>query len=218
MKNIIPYFKFQAIAWQTGSICLASLEAQGAFMKICSFYWLRCGKLTLAFAKKITNENVVEELLELGDLKNDENGDCSISFLDSQLDAMKSMQMIRAEAGAKGGASKAKQELSTCQYSKSKSKRESKSKSISKGTFQIPTFDDVSQYFSERNNNLNPEQFYDHYESNGWLVGKNRMKDWKAAARQWERNEFTKGSKKLAQENADDEFRKSVGLKPKANC
>ena len=53
--------------------------------------------------------------------------------------------------------------------------------------FKKPTIEDVKQYCLERNNNINAEQFIDYYEANGWKVGKNPMKDWKATIRTWER-------------------------------
>ena len=69
--------------------------------------------------------------------------------------------------------------------------------------FEKPSISDIKQYCIERNNNVNAEQFYDHYESNGWKVGKNSMKDWKAAVRTWERNEYRKpNSKKNSKEDA----------------
>lgn len=54
--------------------------------------------------------------------------------------------------------------------------------------FKKPTLEEVQAYCKERNNNVNAEQFIDFYESNGWKVGKNSMKDWKASVRTWERN------------------------------
>lgn len=70
-------------------------------------------------------------------------------------------------------------------------------------TFTKPTIDEIQDYCIERNNNVNAEQFYDHYESNGWKVGKNSMKDWKAAVRTWERSEYRKpNSKKNSKEDA----------------
>jgi len=51
------------------------------------------------------------------------------------------------------------------------------------------TLDDVRRYCSERKNGVDPERFYNYYESNGWMVGRNKMKDWKAAVRTWERNQ-----------------------------
>lgn len=53
--------------------------------------------------------------------------------------------------------------------------------------FPQPTLDEIREYCQSRNNNIDPEQFYDFYESKGWMIGKNRMKDWKAAVRTWER-------------------------------
>jgi hypothetical protein len=55
--------------------------------------------------------------------------------------------------------------------------------------FVPPTLDEVTAYCKERNNNVDPEQFISYYESNGWRVGKNPMKDWKAAVITWERRE-----------------------------
>lgn len=53
-----------------------------------------------------------------------------------------------------------------------------------------PTLEQVTAYCQERENNVNPQQFMDHYEANGWKVGKNPMRDWRAALRTWERNRF----------------------------
>jgi len=56
----------------------------------------------------------------------------------------------------------------------------------SKGRFCPPTLEEVQAYCQERKNNVDPQRFMDHYRSNGWMVGKNKMKDWKAAVRNWE--------------------------------
>ena len=58
-----------------------------------------------------------------------------------------------------------------------------------KSAFTPPSLDEVRQYCLERNNNVDPEKWYDFYASKGWMVGKNKMKDWKAAVRTWERRE-----------------------------
>ena len=54
-------------------------------------------------------------------------------------------------------------------------------------TFNPPTIEEVEAYCYERQNNVNAEAFVDFYESKGWMVGKNKMKDWKAAVRTWEK-------------------------------
>lgn len=53
--------------------------------------------------------------------------------------------------------------------------------------FHKPTLLEVKEYCEERHNGIAPEQWYDFYEANGWKVGRNAMKDWKACIRSWER-------------------------------
>ena len=56
--------------------------------------------------------------------------------------------------------------------------------------FTPPTLEEVTAYCIERGNSVDAQHFIDYYTSNGWLVGKNKMKDWKAAVRTWERNGY----------------------------
>lgn len=55
--------------------------------------------------------------------------------------------------------------------------------------FVKPTLEEVRAYCESRGNNVDAGRFIDYYESVGWKVGKSPMKDWRAAVRQWERNE-----------------------------
>lgn len=59
---------------------------------------------------------------------------------------------------------------------------------INNKKFVPPSVDEVKEYCLERKNNVDPEAFVSFYESKGWMVGKNKMKDWKAAVRTWERS------------------------------
>ena len=54
--------------------------------------------------------------------------------------------------------------------------------------FVKPTVAEIAAYCTERKNTVDPQTFFDFYECKGWLVGKVKMKDWKAAVRTWERN------------------------------
>jgi hypothetical protein len=54
--------------------------------------------------------------------------------------------------------------------------------------FYQPSIDEVKAYCRERNKGLDAEKWYDFYEAKGWMIGKNKMKDWKAAVRTWEKN------------------------------
>lgn len=74
--------------------------------------------------------------------------------------------------------------------------------------FRPPTVEEVEAYCFERNNKVDPERFVDFYSSNGWKVGKNPMKDWKAAVRTWEKRdgpnnvvEMTNGQKARQAQN-----------------
>jgi hypothetical protein len=49
-----------------------------------------------------------------------------------------------------------------------------------------PSLEDVKTYCKERKNSVDPEHWFDHYQSNGWKVGRTPMKDWRAAVRTWE--------------------------------
>lgn len=55
--------------------------------------------------------------------------------------------------------------------------------------FTPPSVEEVQQYCTERGNAVDPEAFVAHYTSKGWMVGKNKMKDWKAAVVTWERKQ-----------------------------
>lgn len=57
--------------------------------------------------------------------------------------------------------------------------------------FVKPTLQQVQAYCQERNNSIDAEHFMAHYDAVGWKIGKNPMKDWKAAVRTWERNRST---------------------------
>lgn len=76
-------------------------------------------------------------------------------------------------------------EINTKGGQKTSRKRETKS-------FTKPSLQEVKEYISENSFLVDPEAFYDYYESNGWMINKNRMKDWRATIRRWNRNEHPK--------------------------
>lgn len=71
----------------------------------------------------------------------------------------------------------------------------------SKKKFEPPSVDDVGAYCRERGNHVAPQTFVNFYESKGWMVGKNHMKDWKAAVRTWERSGRSDSGGKVNQFN-----------------
>ena len=58
--------------------------------------------------------------------------------------------------------------------------------------FTPPTRDQVAEYFAEKGYRVDADRWMAYYESNGWRVGKNPMRDWKAAVRTWASNDVDK--------------------------
>lgn len=69
--------------------------------------------------------------------------------------------------------------------------------------FVKPTADEIAAYAASIGFVLDPTEFLDHYESNGWKVGRNPMKDWKATVRKWKHNQFfaVRGGKNVSNKN-----------------
>ena len=83
---------------------------------------------------------------------------------------------------------------------KESAEREGKAKTVRR--FSRPTVEDVQAYCTDRGNNVDAQAFCDFYESKGWMVGSNPMKDWKAAVRTWEnRREYRQAAPAQAQES-----------------
>ena len=121
----------------------------------------------------------------------------------------------RREAGSLGGkqkvanASKSYQKVAKVADNDSKNESESESKSENKNEseseiknnpdktkrFIKPNIQEIKDYCLERKNNVDVNKFFNYYEANGWKVGKNAMKDWKACIRTWEGNNFNSNSK-----------------------
>ena len=101
--------------------------------------------------------------------------------------------------------------------SKVKESKGKESKVDSVTHFRPPTLEEVEDYCSQRNNKVNPQRFIDHYTSNGWMVGKTKMKDWKAAVRTWENNGIS--NKQKAEEKGVsydiDAYKRSLDKLPK---
>lgn len=67
--------------------------------------------------------------------------------------------------------------------------------------FTPPSVDEVAEYVRSRGSSIDAERFVDYYSANGWKVGKNPMRDWKAAVRTWEqRREEETGEQPTKQE------------------
>lgn len=104
----------------------------------------------------------------------------------------------RRLAGAEGG----KQKVANASKSKQKvanladNNNENKNKKDNKKDFTPPTLEEVKKYCEERSNNVDANKFLNFYESKGWMIGKSKMRDWKASVRTWEDNKTDKPTQK----------------------
>ncbi|MDD5833770.1 MAG: DUF6291 domain-containing protein [Treponema berlinense] len=65
-------------------------------------------------------------------------------------------------------------------------------------SFEKPTVEEIAAYCSERKNGIDPQAFFDFYESKGWKVGAVKMKDWRASVRTWEQRHKSEGGNRKA--------------------
>ena len=139
----------------------------------------------------------MELLKQIGLVEILENGEIYITQLENLIGSIskgafkKQMQLARRnqenELGwTEGGI------FSTKDKDKDKDKNIRKENILKEKKFEKPTLEELENYKLERKSSLDIQKFYNYYEANGWKVGKNPMKDWKATFRYWERNENPK--------------------------
>ena len=77
---------------------------------------------------------------------------------------------------------------------------------------QPPSLEEIRSYCQERGNQVDPEYFYHYYQSNGWRVGKNPMRDWKAAVCAWESNGMAEKMAPAKEPSVGDNFKKAMEI------
>ena len=148
--------------------------------------------------------------------------------LDADSQRYKEACAARSEAGKKGGRPKAnvsdKKQMVSEESKKANAflkkrkkadndneydndlKKENTLEGVKEKRFAPPTLQEVKDYCLKMGyTHVDAERFIDYYASNGWMVGKNRMKDWKAVVRNWDRSEKTpqrlEGTAEVAKKN-----------------
>ena len=101
-------------------------------------------------------------------------------------------------------------ETETAKKEERRKKKEDKRDSI--GRFIPPTIEQVTEYCRERNNGVNPVKWFNYYTANGWKVGKNPMKDWKAAVRTWEEGGSNNGQHGSSSGGSDGKIRSAYSF------
>lgn len=105
-------------------------------------------------------------------------------------------------------------EQSNVEYSRVKKQKESpKGEKKTASRFSAPTVDEVRAYAQEKGYNVDPEHFVDYYTSNGWRVGRNPMKDWRATVRTWASRDRAQTPVQGTQSLGVGEFINSKGIR-----
>lgn len=206
-----PYYfmKFEVVKWQR-DLDEHPLEIEGAWIRICCKLWWasKRGELTLRperwaviLRANINNANrIIDYLLDehIADGKREANGYITLisrkmirENKDRELNRLRQQKYYHKN---KSNADITGSQQDFNKQSKSKSKSKKEIKKGDRASFIIPTIEEITIFCKERNNNVSSQTFIDHYTSNGWMVGKNKMKDWKAAVRTWEKRNFESGN------------------------
>lgn len=105
-------------------------------------------------------------------------------------------------------------EQSNVEHSRVKKQKETpKGEKKTASRFSAPTVDEVRTYAQEKGFNIDPEHFVDYYTSNGWRVGRNPMKDWRATVRTWASRDRAQTPVQGAQNLGVGEFINSKGIR-----
>lgn len=116
---------------------------------------------------------------------------------DEVISAYQANSLINKENGKKGGRPKGKtKRVNSDNPNESESKGNQEPLTTNhkpqdqktRRTFVPPSITEVSDYISEKGYSIDPETFIDHYQANGWMRGKSKIKDWKACVRTWSKN------------------------------
>lgn len=206
----------------------------GVFWCIIELLYEQGGQLSLRSCKSIAfalhvDCKVVESIVQDFDLFKTDGASFWSNSVIARLDRRKEVSERRRKAAESRWKSKGtKQEQSSIDANAQQEQcnvypKEIKGKEIKESTsnevecmgakrtaFVPPTLEEVNVYVSEKGYTVDAERFIDFYTSKGWMVGKNKMKDWKAAVRNWWKNEKSNqkhlSARQAANNNINDEW------------
>lgn len=193
MKEL-PYFKFFPAEWVKGDITLCSMKAQGLFINICSFYWMKGCNMSLTGVQQRFNgcSTELQELLD-NEILVDNDDEIAINFLDDQFEQFSELIKQKIRAGkASAKIRKVNRRSTRVEHDPNNKDKIRKDKDKEKiKSFRPPTLDEVKKYCKERENNVDANRWHNFYSAKGWMIGKSKMKDWRAAVRTWEEKNTT---------------------------
>jgi len=178
------------------------LEAIGAYWCIIEMLYEEGGKLPceygrIAMALRTDKDRIADIIINYELFENDENEFWSNSVL-KRIENRKE-KSDKAKFSAEKRWNNANALRPECDRNAIK---ERKGKEIKEciGAFAPPTQDEIKNYCNERKNKVDPIKFHDFYTSKGWMVGKNKMKNWQAAVRNWEKSPSYEQTKPTTQD------------------
>jgi phage replication O-like protein O len=142
----------------------------------------RCRQTVVSSLKNLYLVNIVR-LVHRGSMKNNGN----IYTINRNVSTWNLVQPYHlVQRNAKPSLTKGINLVYTVRHTKDKQKK------TKERTFLIPSLEELTAYCNERENNVDPQNFIDFYTAKGWMIGKNKIKDWKACVRTWERRDKDK--------------------------
>ncbi|MDX9918243.1 MAG: DUF4373 domain-containing protein [Gudongella sp.] len=193
------------------------MEGYGIFWSLLELLTQQPGyKCPMSLAPILAKRLETEEVKILAVIKNynlfefDKNNNFSSVYLNGKMVKVNQIAKKRREAGLASAkkrveiktiassasvqqmfntcSTNAEQVLDKCSTIKEKKIKE---KEIKENIFIKPSLIEIEDYCRHRSNKIDPEKFFNHYQSRGWCMGKNNtpMSDWKAAIHNWEKNE-----------------------------
>lgn len=196
MKEL-PYFRFTVSEWLNGDIILETPNIKGVFIDVCAYYWFKdCNVSKQVLNKRFSGvEEELKQLFNTGIIKEKNNGNSiKINFLDEQYKILSDISSSRSKAGKASALKRATsvqqvyqqvyQQSSNYNY-KDNNKDIDNTAPISK-IFIPPTIEEVKKYLNENNiKDVDPDKWWNFYNAKNWMIGKNKMKNWKSAVATW---------------------------------
>jgi len=208
MAKELPYFKFEPNQWENGKIQIVPREDKGLFIDLCSMYWSRLGEVPLKLAvQKLCGGNAVAfDLLIDEGLFLVKDGYIYIEFLSEQLNEFENQSETNSRNALSGWEKRRSNAAASKSQSETNAIREEKIKEddIKVNNSIPPKIEEIKEYCIERKNNVDANKFIDFYSAKGWMIGKNKMKDWKAAVRTWEGKSNSNNSETKKDSSYDD--------------
>lgn len=208
------WFKFSPLNWSMGKIQRCSLEDQARFIRLCCLYWSKSGFVSIEDAR-VDLEGSYDTLLKRSIIV-EAGENIRIEFLDEQLNEIESKKESSSTKGFIGNlkrwhtdiykqyksgkisidqakematqSPKDRPPIATRSPNIAYKKREDNIREEEKSAFELHSLSQVQDYFDHYNEPDMALEFYNHYMSNGWMVGKVQMSSLIHSVEKWIKN------------------------------